>query len=332
MPQNSVLYAMGRISSLEDKLIDTAKLERMLQAPTPMESLWVLTEAGYGAPATAQAPQDYERLIENELAETGKLIHEITPDEAVTDLFMMRYDYANAKALFKMRLSGKREPDALSALGRIPTEALDDAIEGKGGAEVPDHLAEAVAEVEQYLAQGRDPARIDAILDRAYVSWAAKAAARVRKPPMIRAYFQDQADLYNLVALIRLRRMGGQAEQLRGCLAQGGKVKPELISECFSLPPEQVAERLKEHFDDRVLDEVVQGLTTGSTWQLERTTDNRLMELARRGKTEIFTIGPILGFLLAREAEARAIRLIMVGKMNGLPQEKIRERLREMYV
>ena len=108
MPQKSVLYAMGRIKSLEDRLIDTARLERMLQAPDAMESLRVLTEAGYGAPATAQAPQDYERLIEHELAETGKLIHEITPDEAVTDLFMMRYDYANAKALFKMRLSGNR--------------------------------------------------------------------------------------------------------------------------------------------------------------------------------------------------------------------------------
>ena len=93
-----------------------------------------------------------------------------------------------------------------------------------------------------------------------------------------------------------------------------------------------MADRLRGHFDSQVLDEVVQGLITGSTWQLERTTDNRLMELARRGKADIFTIGPILGFLLAREAEAKAIRLIMVGKLNRLPQEKIRERLREMYV
>ena len=58
MPQKSVLYAMGRIKSLEDRLIDTARLERMLQAPNAVESLRVLTEAGYGAPATAQAPQD----------------------------------------------------------------------------------------------------------------------------------------------------------------------------------------------------------------------------------------------------------------------------------
>ena len=177
MPQKSVLYAMGRIKSLEDRLIDTARLERMLQAPDAMESLRVLTEAGYGAPATAQAPQDYERLIEHELAETGKLIHEITPDEAVTDLFMMRYDYANAKALFKMRLSGNREPEALSALGRIPAEVLEQAVEGKPSAELPGHLAAAMDEAGQYLAGGRDPARLDGILDRAYISWAAGAAA-----------------------------------------------------------------------------------------------------------------------------------------------------------
>lgn len=111
---------MGRIKSLEDRLIDTARLERMLQAPNAVESLRVLTEAGYGAPATAQAPQDYERLIENELAETGKLIHEITPDEAVTDLFMMRYDYANAKALLQDAAIGKPGAGGAERLGPYP--------------------------------------------------------------------------------------------------------------------------------------------------------------------------------------------------------------------
>ena len=62
---------------------------------------------------------------------------------------MMRYDYANAKALFKMRLSGNREPEALSALGRIPTEELEEAVEGKDSAALPGHLAAAMDEARQ---------------------------------------------------------------------------------------------------------------------------------------------------------------------------------------
>jgi V/A-type H+-transporting ATPase subunit C len=102
--------------------------------------------------------------------------------------------------------------------------------------------------------------------------------------------------------------------------------------ECFSLAPSQVGERLKGFFPDQVVEQTMQGIEGGTSWALERTMDNRLMDLARQGGNEIFTIGPVLGYLLAREAEAKAIRLIMVGKLNRLPQDKIRERLRDMYV
>ena len=45
-----------------------------------------------------------------------------------------------------------------------------------------------------------------------------------------------------------------------------------------------------------------------------------------------FTIGPLAGYLLARESEIKSVRLILSAKRNGLAEQTIRERLRECYV
>ena len=42
-------------------------------------------------------------------------------------------------------------------------------------------------------------------------------------------------------------------------------------------------------------------------------------------------LSPIVGYLLAVEREASAVRLVMAGKQNGFDMDAIRERLRDLY-
>jgi len=41
---------------------------------------------------------------------------------------------------------------------------------------------------------------------------------------------------------------------------------------------------------------------------------------------------PVIAYIFAKENEIKLIRIIMVGKINGIDGEVIRERLRENYV
>jgi V/A-type H+-transporting ATPase subunit C len=45
-----------------------------------------------------------------------------------------------------------------------------------------------------------------------------------------------------------------------------------------------------------------------------------------------FGIGPIAAYILARANEVKTVRIILAAKRNGLPEEMLRERVREMYV
>ena len=64
----------------------------------------------------------------------------------------------------------------------------------------------------------------------------------------------------------------------------------------------------------------------------EKWCDDRLMEKIRPQKYNPFTVSPLAAYILARETELRTVRVILSGKRNQLPEEFIRERVREMYV
>ena len=64
----------------------------------------------------------------------------------------------------------------------------------------------------------------------------------------------------------------------------------------------------------------------------ERWCDNRMIETMKPQKYETFSVGPLLGYLIARENEIKTVRIILTGKQNGFSEDAIRERIREMYV
>ena len=57
-----------------------------------------------------------------------------------------------------------------------------------------------------------------------------------------------------------------------------------------------------------------------------------MIETLRSQKYKTFSVGPLLGYLIARENEIKTVRIILTGKQNGFTDDAIRERIREMYV
>jgi len=56
------------------------------------------------------------------------------------------------------------------------------------------------------------------------------------------------------------------------------------------------------------------------------------MEAIKPQKYNPFSAGPLVAYVLARENEIKTVRIILTARLNELPEEQIRERIREMYV
>ena len=56
------------------------------------------------------------------------------------------------------------------------------------------------------------------------------------------------------------------------------------------------------------------------------------MSIMKAAKIIPFGVEPFLAYIYAKETEIKIIRIIMVGKLNNIAAEVIRERLRDIYV
>jgi V/A-type H+-transporting ATPase subunit C len=65
---------------------------------------------------------------------------------------------------------------------------------------------------------------------------------------------------------------------------------------------------------------------------IERHGDNFLISSLWKSKLVSFGPEPLVTYIIARENEIRALRIILTGKKNRVLPDNIRERLRDVYV
>lgn len=324
MPQDSALYGVARIRCHEKDLIGKDKLHRMAEG-TLEDAMRVLQDAGYGHVAEAGAAQG-EELIASELRAAYQLVREVTFDQKLTDLFLMKADIHNLKLLLKLRLTGSQDKPALMEGGCYTQEALAKMVQEGSYKELPEELAQALMGLEQSFQTGVDPAEISIRLDRAYIAYALRTGGKEAQP-----YFKAQADFGNILTALRIRANGGGAAKLRDALLPEGDIPHSRIMQALEAPADGLGKLLATGpVRDRVLKGLDGYLKNGSIAGLERERDNYLISLASQGKYAE-GIGPVIGYLMAREQEAKCVRLILTAKRNGLEESVITERLRELY-
>lgn len=332
MPQDSLLYAVTRAKVLEGRLIGQERLQRLADAPTAADALKVLADYGYGDADPNADPADYEKYIDIELEQAAAFMHEVTTDERMTDLLLLRGDYQNAKAWLKMKATGASEPRALTPVCRYGARALEGIVSGAPleTAGLPAHLTGAIARTQAEQEKNRDPRGIDVSLDKAYLAYML-GSAQESGDEGLREYCAGLIDLYNVAVLVRARLMEAEADVLKAALAPGGVFSPEALTEAAQLPDEGLIARFSNSIYGGLGAAIDMAITRRQIWRIEKYRDNWLMQEIKRGRNELFTILPLLGYMAAKEAEARAVRLVMAAKVNGIDAEAMRERLRDLY-
>lgn len=331
MPQTGHAYAYGRVRVLENALVTSDKMTRVLEAKSAKDALKALVEVGYGSGIIVDDIHDYEKLIRQDLESTYAFVHEVTPEPEVTDLFFLRYDYHNAKVLMKAKLLKEDAGDLLIPYGTIDTEKLQRAVDGGAqGLDLPPEMAELV---NTFVNDAKlDPSQIGYLADGALYKQIARELKSIKRSnKIIIDYFNAQADYDNVLSLLRSRGLGDAALINKAYLPLGHFTEQELFN-VFDKQVEEIEKLLLRHDADKGL---VEGLRYyadhGSLSLMEKNKDNYFIKAFKTMGDDPWSMGPALGYLLAKEQQAGIIRLIMVAKINDLPQEAVLERLRDSY-
>ena len=319
-------YAVTRIRVLETRLLDRGKIDRMLDARDAASALRVLSETEYAEVMGELAEGErYEEILGAELKRVYQVVGSFSPDPDLIDLLRSRYDFQNIKVLLKAGHLGIDRDDLLVALGSIPPDRLKEMAAGDF-VDLPPAYRQIVAEAQEEFKSTGDPQLIDLVIDRGMYDYLYTNA----RADFLRGYFLRLIDLTNIKTAMRLKR--SRAGVIRWAFLPHGSVDPRLLLEAVREPWDAFGPKFAATDYAAVVEEGLRQLEAkGTLTDYECLVDEYLLAYLRQAKYVAFGPEPILAYLLAKELEGRLVRLIMVGKINNLPKETIKERLCDVY-
>jgi len=314
---------------MENRLVTRERMERMVEARSDDEAVKVLAECGYEE-LPALTNRGLDELLSAARAALYRELGGAVPDKRLVELFQMKYDYHNAKALVKGAAVGADADRLLMEGGRWSAAQVKEAFQRDSLREFTGPFRRAVVQARETLNGGNDPQLADFVLDRAYYAEMLRAAEAARSQFLL-GYVRLSIDSANLRSAVRSARMGKGADFLRRALIPGGNVSLDSITAAVTGRGE-----LTQVFSHTYLEaaaasgaEAVKG---GALTDFERLCDNALTAYLTQGKRVAFGEHPLIGYLYAKENELTTIRIILTGRLAGLDSDTIRERLRESYV
>lgn len=325
------LTISARVRAMESALLTTERMDRLLDAGSDEEAARLLREWGYPE-LDAAHPEEMDAALSRTRTALLEDLGGSAPDPRYIDLFRLKYDYHNAKAVLKAAVMGVSPERMLVDTGRVPAAALKAAVESGRLEELPGVLPEAVSEAKAALDTTRDPQLCDTVLDR----WMYRDLVRTAEDTgsaFLAGYVSAQIDAANLRALVRTLRMGKTADFLAGVLAEGGNVDTAALVRVAADRGNGLAELYG--FTD-LKEAAIEGAAIlkdgGTMTQFEKLCDDGIAGYLAVAQMVPFGEAPLLAYLAARETELTNLRILLLGRAAGLDPEIIRSRLRRNSV
>jgi V/A-type H+-transporting ATPase subunit C len=325
-------YAVARIQVIENKLLNKDSLYRMVDARTIDEAVKMLQESGYSFKSSSNNdPYEIEESLKLEYKRLYDLMAEIAPEPEVFKIFRLKNDYHNLKVIIKSEYKGYAQDELLLDTSTIPYSELKLMVRDRKLDDMSEEMRNAVLDCVETFNKTSDPQVIDLILDRAAAIEAINIA-RASKKRFIIELNKIIIDLTNISSFLRVRLMGKTGDFLGNVLLPGGKVNQDLLLENLEKGINGLMEVLASTEYEKLLISSAESYEKGIMSTYEKLSDNYILDFVKKHKYSVFDVEPLVGYLFAKENEIRNVRIIMTGKINNIPGEIIKERLRETYV
>ena len=366
---DAYLYVSGLAKALELRLIDQARLNRLLDATDPDDISRVLLESGYPA---RTGPED---MLQAENAGLLEWLQQQMPDPGFAAALISFHDGHNLKLVVKQLLgtwlpgqSGKGGPPGDDTLEKIleagsspagsglPEFGTADGIPPPGKvltfaqapahvppadlyhliaehrlAELPEWIGRAALEAFQCYLQRYDLGDVDLLIDQQTWQQAHQSAAGTGS-----RFFQDwlrrKADLVNLDLLMRTRILRSGRSTLARALLPGGFVAAADVLALYDESDEAVQASYAGTPYAKLAEFCGLYAKPGQAARFGRLTDNLLLAWLRDARWVVSGPEVPLAWVLARQAEIKNVRIILTGLRNSLPRSMTQDLMRDIYL
>lgn len=322
MKDTDYTYAVAYIRTLENKMLTQSTLEAILNSDGYDDAAKLLKDSGFARNSSENDTVD--GIIKNELEYAWSEAREVCPKGAPLDVLLYKNDFHNLKTVLKAVITDTNWENLVLKPCITDPQAISDAVKSADFSALPEFIREACAQCYRIIAETHDGQKAEILADKKCLEEMKKRADEEKNE-----FLSGWVDINILIADMKIaaRAAGRNKDFICSSMIDTGDSRSERLTEAalssfddvcgaiISTGYPDAAEKLKESLSD-----------------FELWCDNKRMEYIKKAKRKCFGFDPIMAFLIAKEYELQAVRIILSGKLNGVPVNILSERLRDMYV
>ena len=321
--QQDFTYAVARIRYRENKLLTDADLSTLLSAKDADAVIRQLRDKGWGESSGSSDP---DALLRCESEKVWGFIGEIVPDKEVFQFLLIPNDFHNLKVAVKAITRDMKPDDMLIRNAMTDPGLIYEAVSKREYEKLPDYLIDTAKEAMTVLLQTSDGQLCDIIIDKACMETVGRLG-RESGEEIIRLYCELFVASADIKIAVRSAHTKKRLDFILRSMAPCETLDVERLASAASLSYEDVLKYLETTRYSSAIPAIRVSMSAFEKW-----CDDSVTEAMKPQKWEPFTIGPVVAYLIARENEIKAVRMILSAKLNGLSDDVIKERLRSMYV
>lgn len=323
MSDTQYAYAVARIRALETSLFSSSVIEQLIACKDQEAALRFLQEKGWGGADTAL---NADAILTREREKIWETIKEMHVDMDVFDVLSYSNWFHNLKAAVKEVCTGESGANIFYEGTPVPKEEMVRIIKEKDYKALPENMRQAAEEAVEALLHSGDGQLCDVIIDRATMD-AIKEAGRLSKDEIIRDYAESTVAVANIKIAVRSSKTAKSLEFMKRAMAPCDSLNVDALAHAALAGMDSIM----EYLNGNGYAEGAEALKESPS-AFERWCDNRIIQTIKPQKSNPFSVGPLVAYVIARENEIKTVRIILTCRQNGLPDDSIRERVREMYV
>lgn len=315
-------YAVARIRFKETKLLSDADLASLLAAKDVEGVMRLLRDKGWGDTAESR-PEELFALEEKKLWE---FVAEAVDDLSVLNFLRVPHDFHNLKVAVKC-ITRDIKPDGLFLDNAVEDpERVYRAVKNREYGDLPDFLQEPAKEAMSALLQTSDGQLCDIIIDKACMEYVYKLKEESDNE-IIRLYCELFVAAADIKIAIRCAKTHKKLDFIRRSMAPCATLDIDRLSAAAVDGTDAVIAYIGSTDYRAAVDAINTSVSAFEKW-----CDDDLTQVMKSQKWEPFGIGPIVAYIIARQNEIKAVRMILSAKNNNLSEQMVKERLRSMYV
>lgn len=315
-------YAVARIRCKEGKLFSEKNIEQMMSMKDADGVRKYVLDNGWDAPSE-NSDADLFILQQQEL---WNLMKEMVTDISAFDFLRVQNDFHNLKVSVKCVYTDTKPDTMFLAGGIIEPYIIFNAVKNRDYSLLPLYMHKPLQSAMSALLQTGDGQLCDTIIDKACIE-TVYSFGKQSSSNIVKEYCEMFAASSCIKIAIRSIKLSKPADFIIKSSAECESLDVKTLAYSAVKGIDEVCSYLSSTIYRSAIPAIKESLSAFERW-----CDNHIMSKLRQSKSDPFSIGSLVAYIIAKDTEIKTVRLIMTAKLNDLDDSVIRERIRDMYV